>query len=47
MTQRLPELSASLFGALAVAALIYGCTDLIDDVSNQPILISHHEKSCP
>lgn len=45
MTHRMPELAASLLGLLVIAGLIYGTTGLIDDVNNQPILVSHHEKS--
>ncbi len=45
MTQRVPDLAASLLGFLVIAALIYGTTGLIDEANNQPILISHHEES--
>ncbi|WP_163744864.1 hypothetical protein [Mycolicibacterium madagascariense] len=44
MTSRLSELGASLLCALAVAALVNGTTQLIDDTNNQPILISNHEE---
>jgi hypothetical protein len=45
LTSRLPELSASLLGALGVAVLICGATELIDDTNDQPILISNYEES--